>query len=54
MAAGSAKADRLLQVMFGKHVMRVPRGACITGLYRDRGWVIGSSLAAADHTGHRS
>jgi hypothetical protein len=40
--------------MFGKHVMWVLRGACITGLYRDRGWVIGSSFAAGDHAGHRS
>lgn len=35
-------------------VMRVPRGSCVTGLYRDRGWVVGSSVAAADHAGHRS
>ena len=54
MAAGTAKAGRLLQVMFGKHVIGWPRGCLITGLYRDRGWVIGSSLAAGDHTGHRS
>jgi hypothetical protein len=24
--------------MFGKHGDAVPKGACITGLYRDRGW----------------
>jgi len=38
VAAGTAKAGRLLQVMFGKHVIRWPSGCLITGLYRDRGW----------------
>ncbi len=38
--------------MFGKHVIE-PKGS-VTGLYRDRGWVIGDSVAAADRAGHRS
>ncbi|MFC7662452.1 hypothetical protein ACFQWF_29415 [Methylorubrum suomiense] len=40
--------------MFGKHGDAVLKRTCITGLYRDRGWVIGSSFAADDHAGHRS
>lgn len=54
MTAGPAKAGCPLEVMFGKHVTGPLKSGLVTGLYRDRGWVIGSSLAAADHTGHRS
>ena len=38
MAAGPAKAGRLLQVMFGKHVIGWRKAPFDHGLYRDRGW----------------